>query len=78
MPIIDAFLPEFLRLSIDGNPFKPEHMSDNSVLASRSSQDVTMSLLIPAAATRVELEVGKPEIQPTFKIPLDLKPAKAS
>jgi hypothetical protein len=37
-----------------------------------------MSLLIPASATRIELEVGKPEIQPTVKIPLDPKPAKTS
>ena len=74
----DVFLPEFLRFSIDGAPFMPEHMSDNNVLASRSSQDVTMSLLIPATAARVELEVGKAEIQQTVKIPLDLKPVKAS
>jgi hypothetical protein len=74
----DQFLPEFLRFSIDGAPYMPEHMSDNNVIASRSSQDVTMSLLIPATVARVELEVGKPDVQPTVKIPLDLKPVKAS
>jgi hypothetical protein len=74
----DQFLPEFFRLSVDGTPYAPEHMSDNNVIASRSSQDVTMSLLIPAGATRVELEVGKPGIQETIKIPLEPKPAKAS
>ena len=74
----NQFLPEFLRLSIDGAPYVPEHMSKNNVIAPHSSQDVTMSLLIPATATRAELEVGKPEIQQTVKIPLDLKPLKAS
>jgi hypothetical protein len=74
----NEFLPEFFRLSIDGAPYVPEHMSDNNVIAPHSSQDVTMSLLIPATATRAELEVGKPEIQQTVKIPLDLKPAKTS
>ncbi len=74
----NEFLPEFFRLSIDGAPYVPEHMSDNNVIAPHSSQDVTMSLLIPATATHAELEVGKPEIQQTVKIPLDLKPAKAS
>jgi hypothetical protein len=70
----DQFLPEFLRLSIDGAPYKAEHMSDNNVIASHGSQDVTFSLLIPAAAIRAELEVGKPEIQTTATISLDLKP----
>ena len=72
------FLPEFLRFSIDGAPYVPEHMSDNNVIAAHTSQDVTMSLLIPATAIHSELEVGKSEIQPTVKIPLDPKPAKAS
>jgi hypothetical protein len=74
----DQFLPEFLRLAIDGAPYVPEHMSDNNVIAAHSSQDVTMSLLIPATATRAELEVGKPEIQQTAKIALDLKGVKGS
>jgi hypothetical protein len=72
------FLPEFLRLSIDGAPYVPEHMSDNNVIAPHSSQDVTMSLLIPATAARAELEVGKPGIQQTVKIQLYPKPIKAS
>jgi hypothetical protein len=74
----DQFLPEFFRISVDGAPYAPEHMSDNNIVASRGTQDVTMSLLIPATAMVVELEVGKPWIQPTIKIPLDRKPAKAS
>jgi hypothetical protein len=73
-----AFLPEFLRFSIDGAPYMPEHMSDNSVIEPHTSQDVTMSLLIPATAIHAELEVGKPEIQPIVKIPLDVKAVKAS
>jgi hypothetical protein len=74
----DQFLPEFFRISVDGAPYAPEHMSDNNIVASRGTQDVTMSLLIPATAMVVELEVGKPGIQPTIKIPLDRKPVKAS
>jgi len=74
----DQFLPEFFRLSVDGSPFAPEHMSDNSVIQTHSSQELTMSLLIPATATSAEVEVGKPAIQQTVKIPLDLKAVTVS
>src|SRR6202022_2272365 len=38
-----AFLPEFFRLMIDGNPAAPKKMSDNYVVNGESSQDITMS-----------------------------------
>ena len=68
-----AFLPEFFRLMIDGNPAAPEKMSDNSVVNGQSSQDITLSFVIPESATKVELEVGKPAIQETARIPIALK-----
>jgi len=73
----DQFLPEFFRLTIDGAPYIPEHMTDNNVIASHSSQELTMSLLIPAGARLGDLEVGKPAIQQTVKIPLGLAAAKS-
>ena len=74
----DQFLPEFFRLTIDGAPYVPEHMSDNNVIATHSSQELTMSLLVPANAVSGELEVGKPAIQQTVKIPLGFKAVNAS
>jgi hypothetical protein len=72
-----AFLPEFFRLMIDGNPSAPENMSDNNIVNGQSSQDVTLSFVIPASATKVELEVGKPDIQQTARIPIALKAMQA-
>lgn len=68
-----AFLPEFFRLMIDGVPSAPENMSDNNIINGQSSQDVTLSFLIPESATKVELEVGKPDIQQTARIPIALR-----
>jgi hypothetical protein len=68
-----AYLPEFFRLMIDDNPSAPENMSDNNIVNGQSSQDITMSFVIPASATKVELEVGKPDMQQTARIPIDLK-----
>jgi len=73
-----VFLPEFFRLMIDGNPSAPENMSDNGVVNGQSSQDITMSFVIPESATKVELEVGKPEIQQTARIPIALKVMQAA
>jgi hypothetical protein len=73
----DQFLPEFFRFNVDGAPYVAEHMSENGVIASHSSQELTMSLLVPASALIGELEVGKPSIQQTAKIPLGLKAAKS-
>ena len=73
-----AFLPEFFRLMIDGSPSAPENMSDNSVVNGQSSQDITMSFVIPESATKVELEVGKPDIQQTARIPITLRAMQAS
>ncbi len=67
------FLPEFFRLVIDGAPSAPENMSDNNILNGQSSQDVTLSFVIPESANKVELEVGKPSIQETARIPIALK-----
>jgi hypothetical protein len=68
-----VFLPEFFRLLIDGTPAAPENMSDNNIVNGQSSQDVTLSFVIPESATNVELEVGKPGIQETARIPIALK-----
>ena len=68
-----VFLPEFFRLMIDGAPSAPENMSDNNIVNGQSSQDVTLSFVIPASANKVELEVGKPDIQQTARIPIVLK-----
>ena len=68
-----VFLPEFFRLVIDGVPSAPEKMSDNNIVNGQSSQDVTLSFVIPENATKVELEVGKPDIQETARIPIALK-----
>src|SRR4029077_13572983 len=68
-----VFLPEFFRLLVDGVPSAPENMSDNSVANGQSAQDVTLSFVIPENATKVELEVGKPDIQQTARIPINLK-----
>jgi hypothetical protein len=73
-----AFLPEFFRLMIDGNPAAPENMSDNNIVNGQSSQDVTLSFLIPESTTKVELEVGKPDIQQTARIPIALKAMQAA
>jgi len=53
-------------------------MSDNGVVNGQSSQDITMSFVIPESATKVELEVGKPEIQRTARIPIALKVMQAA
>jgi hypothetical protein len=71
-----AFLPEFFRLIVDGNPSAPENM-DNSVVNGQSSQEVTMSFVVPEGATKVELEVGKPSIQEAARIPIALKAMQA-
>lgn len=68
-----VYLPEFFRLMIDGVPSAPENMSDNNIVNGQSSQDVTLSFVIPASATKVELEVGRPEIQQTARIPIALQ-----
>jgi hypothetical protein len=68
-----VFLPEFFRLLIDGLPSAPEKVSDNNIVNGQSSQDVTLSFVIPESATKVELEVGKPDIQQTARIPIALK-----
>jgi hypothetical protein len=68
-----VFLPEFFRLMIDGVPSAPENMSENNIVNGQSSQDVTLSFVIPASATKVELEVGRPEIQQTARIPIALQ-----
>ena len=73
-----AFLPEFFRLMIDGVPSAPENMSDNNIVNGQSSQDVTLSFVIPASVTKVELEVGKPDIQQTARIPIALKAMQAA
>jgi hypothetical protein len=73
-----VFLPEFLRLMIDGAPSAPENMSDNNIVNGQSSQDVTLSFVIPQGATKVELEVGKPDIQQTARIPIALKVMQAA
>ena len=62
---------------IDGNPAAPKKMSDNYVVNGESSQDITMSFVIPESATKVELEVGKPGIQQTARIPIALKATQA-
>jgi hypothetical protein len=62
---------------IDGNPTAPEKMSDNNIVNGQSSQDVTLSFVIPESATKVELEVGKPDIQQTARIPIVLQPTQA-
>jgi hypothetical protein len=67
-----VYLPEFFRLMIDGVPSAPENMSENNIVNGQSSQDVTLSFVIPASATKVELEVGRPEIQQTARIPIAL------
>ncbi|MEP6922184.1 MAG: hypothetical protein ABI967_13740 [bacterium] len=67
------FLPEFFRLMIDGVPSAPENMSENNISNGQSSQDVTLSFVIPESATKVELEVGKPDIQQTARIPIAWK-----
>jgi hypothetical protein len=72
-----AFLPEFFRLMIDGAPSAPENMSDNNVVNGQSSQDVTLSFVIPESATKVELEVGKPAIQEIARIPIALTALQA-
>lgn len=68
-----AFLPEFFRLMIDGVPSAPENMSDNNIINGQSSQDVTLAFVIPESATKVELEVGKADIQQTARIPIALR-----
>jgi hypothetical protein len=68
-----VYLPEFFRLMIDGVPSAPENMSENNIANGQSSQDVTLSFVIPASATKVELEVGRPEIQQTARIPIALQ-----
>lgn len=70
------FLPEFFRLMIDGVPSAPQNMSDNNIVNGQSSQDVTLSFVIPQGATKVELEVGKPE--QTARIPIALKVMQAA
>lgn len=72
------FLPEFFRLMIDGSPSVPENMSENNIVNGQSSQDVTMSFVIPESAANVELEVGKPDIQQTARIPIALKVMQAA
>jgi hypothetical protein len=67
------FLPEFFRLMIDGAPSAPENVSDNNIINGQSSQDITMSFVIPESATKVELEVGKPDMQQTARIPIVLR-----
>jgi hypothetical protein len=67
------FLPEYFRLLIDGTSSAPEN-SDDSALNSGSSQDYKMSYVIPANASNVALEVGKPGVSELAKIPIDLKP----
>jgi len=42
------------------------------VVNGQSSQDVTLSFVIPASANKVELEVGKPGVQETAGIPIAL------
>jgi hypothetical protein len=71
------FLPEFFRLLIDGAPSAPEKMSDNNTIEGQSSQDVTLSFVIPESATKVELEVGKPSAQETARIPIALRAIQA-
>ena len=73
-----VFLPEFFRLMIDGNAAAPESMSDNNIVNGQSSQDITLSFVIPESATKVELEVGKPDIQQTARIPIALKALQAA
>jgi hypothetical protein len=53
-------------------------MSDNNIVNGQSSQDVTLSFVIPETATKVELEVGKPDIQQTAKIPIILRAMQAA
>lgn len=67
------FLPEFFRLLIDGQPSSPENTGDKTTVAPQGTEDFTMYFVIPETAEHVELEVGKPEIQTTEKIPIDLK-----
>jgi hypothetical protein len=71
------FLPEFFRLMIDGTLSAPENVSDNNIVNGQSSQDITMSFVIPESATKVELEVGKPDMQKTARIPIALKATQA-
>ncbi len=66
------FLPEYFRLIIDGQPTAPETASD-SKFDSGSSQDYTMSYIVPKNLSMVELEVGKPDQQETKKIHIDLE-----
>ena len=63
---------------IDGNAAAPENMSDNNIVNGQSSQDITLSFVIPESATKVELEVGKPDIQQTARIPITLKALQAA
>ncbi len=42
------------------------------VVNGQSSLDVTLSFVIPASANKVELEVGKPGVQETARIPIAL------
>lgn len=67
------FVPEYFRLLIDGTPSAPESASDSN-LNSGGSQDYAMAYVVPANTAKVELEVGKPGVSETAKIPIDLKP----
>jgi hypothetical protein len=73
----DEFLPEFIRLLVDGAPAAPESADDNTTIGPARSVEHRMAFVIPANATNVELEVGKSGVQQTAKIPIDLKPPKS-
>ena len=70
------FLPEFFRLMINGAPSAPENVSDNNIVNAASSQEITMSFVVPAGTTSVDLEVGRPGVQETAKIPITLGTVK--
>ncbi|MEP6848505.1 MAG: hypothetical protein ABI999_06590 [Acidobacteriota bacterium] len=67
------FLPEFFRLLVNGEPASPENTGEKTTVEAQSTQDYTMSFLIPQDAADIALEVGKPDVQKTAKIPIDMR-----
>lgn len=71
------FLPEYIRLVVDGTPETPERDDNNTAVEPGSKVEHTMAFVIPANASSVELQLGKSGAQETAKIPIDLKATKS-
>ena len=67
------FLPEFFRLLLNGDEFSPEDNANKTTIEPQGGQEYSMSFLIPSDTARVELEVGKAEIQKTVGIAIDIR-----